>query len=105
MSAKLGGGRYKLSAALRFGILLPTNPAMRTAPFIKLDHAIRDALWFMCPFEWAHHWGNKVESPLLHQKPGFKLLLDIAVCKVVEHPLVGPYQPLNIGSHKLERFQ
>jgi hypothetical protein len=83
------------------GVLIPANPAMQTAPFIELDPAIRDTPWFMCPFEWAHHWGREVESPLVHQKPEFKLILDIAVCKVVEHPLTSPYQPLNIGLHKL----
>ena len=45
--------------------------------------------------------GADVESPLFHQKPEFMLHLDIAVCKVREHPLVGPYQPLNIGLHNL----
>jgi Trypsin-like peptidase domain len=90
-----------LGANLRFGILLPANPAMRNAPF-EMHPALREAKWFMCPFEWGCHWGKEVESPLLHQKPEFKLLLDIAVCKVREHPLIGPYQPLNIGLHNLK---
>ena len=56
----------------------------------------------MCPFEWAYHWGRDVESPLLHKKPEFRSDLDIAVCKVREHPAIGPYQPLNIGLYNLK---
>jgi len=41
-------------------------------------------------------------APLPHQKPEFKLQLDIAVYKVREHPVIGPYQPLNIGLYKLK---
>jgi len=92
---------HKLAENLRFGILLPANPAMKGAPF-NIHPSIRDAKWFMCPFEWAFHWGKDVESPLLHQKPEFKLQLDIAVCKVHEHPEIGPYQPLNIGLYNLK---
>lgn len=98
---KIENGQHKLSDDLNFGILLPTNPAMRTAPFVKLDQAVRDAQWFMCPFEWAFHWGKDYESPLIHEKPEFKLQLDIAVCKVRQHPIIGAYQPLNIGPHSL----
>lgn len=36
---------YKLSEKLRFGILLPANPAMKNAPF-KMHPAMRDANWF-----------------------------------------------------------
>lgn len=97
---EINKNQHKLGDTLHFGILLPTNPAMRNAPF-NVDPTIREAKWFMCPFEWAQHWGADVESPLLHQKPEFKLQHDIAVCKVQEHPLVGPYQPLSIGLHNL----
>ena len=90
----------RLGVNLRYGILLPANPAMKGAPFLK-PSPIQEAKWFMCPFEWAQHWGREVESPLLHRKPEFKLDLDIAVCKVREHPLIGPFQPLNIGQHTL----
>lgn len=93
--------KHKLSETLHFGVLLPTNPAMRTAPFIKLPPAVREAKWFMCPFEWTNHWGKYVESPLIHKKAEFKLDVDIGVCKVREYPLIGPYQPLNIGMHNL----
>lgn len=86
---------------LCFGILLAANPAMKNAP-VELRRSKQDAKWFMCPFEWAQHWGQEAESPLIHQKPEFKLQLDIAICKVVEHPLVGAYQPLNIGLHNLK---
>lgn len=92
---------HKLGKDLRFGILLPVNPAAKNAPFLK-PSPMREAKWFMCPFEWTYHWGKDVESPLLHQKPEFKLDLDIAVCKVREHPLIGPYQPLNIDLHNLK---
>lgn len=85
---------------LHFGVLLPANPAMKGAP-IEMDPAIREAKWFMCPFEWAQHWGKEVESPLLYKDPEFKLDLDIAVCKVREHPVIGPYQPLNLSLYNL----
>ena len=92
---------HKLGKSLRYGVLLPANPAMKNAPF-NVPQEIRDAKWFMCPFEWTQHWGKEVEGALLHQKPEFKLDLDIAICKVSEHPLIGPYQPLNIGLHNLK---
>lgn len=91
---------HKLSENLYFGILLPANPAMKGAPF-EMHPVMREAKWFMCPFEWTYHWGKDVESPLPHQKPEFKLDLDIAVCKVREQPLIGPYQPLTIGLYNL----
>ena len=62
----------------------------------------RDAKWFLCPFEWATHWGNEVESPLLWSKPEFRLGHDIAVRKVRPHAGIGPDQPLNIGMHGLK---
>lgn len=92
---------HKLGEKLRFGILLPANPAMQNAPFL-IHPAVREAKWFLCPFEWTNHWGKDIESPLLHKKPEFKLDLDIAVCKVREHPAIGPYQPLNIGLYNLQ---
>ncbi|MEP6786494.1 MAG: trypsin-like peptidase domain-containing protein [Sphingomonadales bacterium] len=92
---------HRMSEKLRFGVMLPANPAMRNAP-LYVPPELREANWFMCPFEWAHHWGREVQSPLLGKKPEFKLDLDIAICKVVEHPLIGPYQPLNIGMHSLQ---
>lgn len=93
---------HKLDEKLHFGILLPTNPAMQNAPF-QIDPSIRNAKWFICPFEWMQHWGKEVESPLLHVKPEFKLDIDIAICKVKELPaLGGSYQPLNIGPHNLK---
>ena len=91
----------RLGGDLRYGILLPANPAMKDAPFMK-PSPIQEAKWFMCPFEWTTHWGKNVDSPLLHKKPEFKLDIDIAVCKVTEHPLIGPYQPLNIGLYNLK---
>jgi hypothetical protein len=98
---QVGQNAHKLSENLRFGILLPANPAMKNAPF-DIHPAMREAKWFMCPFEWAYHWGKNVESPLLHKQPEFKPDLDIAVCKVREQPLIGPYQPLNIGLYNLK---
>lgn len=93
---------HKLDEALHFGILLPANPAMRNAPF-QMPHAMRNATWFMCPFEWTTHWGKEVESPLPHEKPEFKPTFDIAICKVREQPVIGgSYQPLNISMHNLK---
>jgi len=99
--AQVGKNSQRLGENLRYGVLLPANPAMKGAPFLK-PSPIQDAKWFMCPFEWTQHWGKEVESPLLHKKPEFKLEHDIAVCKVTEYPLIGPYQPLNIGLHNLK---
>lgn len=92
---------HKLGENLHFGILLPANPAMKNAPF-EVHPEMREAKWFMCPFEWAQHWGKDVESPLMHKKSEFELDFDIAVCKVRENPLIGPYQPLNIGLYNLK---
>jgi hypothetical protein len=92
---------HKLGEKLHFGVLIPANPAMRGAPF-DIPDEMRTAKWFVCPFEWAQHWGRDVESPLLHEKPEFRTDLDIAVCKVRQHPMIGPYQPLNIGLHSLK---
>lgn len=92
---------HKLDDKLHFGILLPANPAAKNAPF-KAHYSGSEAKGFMCPFEWTYHWGKGVKSPLLHQNPEFKLDVDIAICKVAEQPLIGPYQPLNIGLHNLK---
>ena len=91
---------HKLGNDLRYGILLPSNPAVKNAPF-DIPDLMREATWFMCPFERMTHWGKDVESPLFHKKPEFKLDIDIAVCKVKEQSFIGPYQPLNIGLHNL----
>lgn len=93
-------GSYELGEDLHFGIMLPANPAMRTAPF-RVHPVLREARWFICPFEWVQHWGKEVESPLLHEPPQFKLETDIGIGKVQVFPELGPYQPLNIGPHNL----
>lgn len=95
---------FRLDESLRYGVLIPANPAMKNAPSppFQIHPAMREAKWFMCPFEWTQHWGKNIENPLLHKKPEFKLDLDIAVCKVREQPLIGHYQPLNIGLHNLK---
>ena len=98
---QVGERVHKFGEDLHFGALLPTNPAMKNAPF-PMHPVMREANWFMCPFEWAHYWGSNVVSPLLHQKPEFRPDLDIAVCKVKENPLIGPYQPLNVGLYNLK---
>lgn len=99
----VGDRTFRLDASLRFGVMLPANPAMRGAPaFFGVNPALRDAKWFMAPFEWAYHWGTEVESPLPHKAPEFQLGLDIAVCKVKLSPVLsGAYQPLNIAQHSL----
>lgn len=98
---KIDEQSHRLGQNLHFGILLPTNPAAKNAPF-QVPSVMHEAKFFMCPFEWTYHWGKNVESPLLHKDPEFQLDLDVAVCKVREHPLIGPYQPLNIGLHNLK---
>ena len=97
---EIENGTHKLSDSLVFGAMLPANPAMRNAP-LDIHPAMREAKWFLCPFEWTSHWGQNVESPLIHQEPEFRLLHDVGLCKVREQPLIGPYQPLNIGLHSL----
>jgi hypothetical protein len=92
---------HKLGDDLHFGIVLPANPAMKNAP-LNMHPLMREAKWFMCPFEWMYFWGKDVESPLLHKKAEYKPDLDIAVCKVREQPIIGPYQPLNIGLYNLK---
>ncbi|HWT42421.1 MAG TPA: serine protease [Sphingopyxis sp.] len=100
-ATKIDNQSSKLSDNLHFGIMLPANPAMRDAPFY-VPAEVRQAKCFICPFEWTQHWGKEIESPLLGRKPEFKLELDIAICKVRQFPLIGPYQPLNIGLHNLK---
>jgi hypothetical protein len=97
----MGERAFKLDESLRFGIILPANPAMRGAPFLK-PHPIQEAKWFLCPFEWIQHWGHTAESPLFTAKPDHKLDLDIAVCKIQHNIIGGSYQPLNIGPHSLK---
>lgn len=99
---KIDNQSSKLSETLHFGIMLPANPAMRNAPFVDYPPEIREAKCFICPFEWTQHWGKEVESPLFGTKAEFKLDLDIAICKVRQFPMIGPYQPLNVGLHNLK---
>ena len=99
-ATKIDNRSSKLSDSLHFGIMLPANPAMRNAPF-DVPAEIREAKCFICPFEWTQHWGKEIESPLFGRRPEFKLDLDIAICKVRQFPLIGPYQPLNVGLHNL----
>ncbi|THD68441.1 MAG: serine protease [Bradyrhizobium sp.] len=99
--SQVGKNAHKFGEDLHFGVLLPANPAMKNAPF-EIHPEVREAKWFMCPFEWAYFWGKDVESPLLHKKPEYKPDLDIAVCKVRERAAIGPYQPLNIGLYSLK---
>jgi hypothetical protein len=97
----VGKSGFRMGDSLHFGIMLPTNPAMRNAPFNVPDQ-LRNARSIICPFEWAQHWGQTIESPLFDRKPDFRLDLDIAVCKVKANFLGGAYQPLNIGLHSLK---
>jgi Trypsin-like peptidase domain len=98
---QVGENSFKLDESLRFGVMIPANPAMKSSPF-AMHPTFRDAQWFVCPFEWAQHWGKTVESPLFYQKDKFKLDLDVAVCKVRDNILGGSYQPLNIGQHNIK---
>ncbi|WP_316858164.1 trypsin-like peptidase domain-containing protein [uncultured Cohaesibacter sp.] len=81
-------------------VMLPANPAIKTAPF-RIAKELGEAEYFLCPIVWTTHWGKEVCGPLFHLPPEFKLDLDIAICKVREFPAIGPYQPLNIGPHSL----
>lgn len=94
---------FKFDASLRYGVLIPANPAMKNAPNppFQISPELRSAKWFMYSFVWALHWGKEIESPLLHKKPEFELNFDIAICKV-EESMGRSYQPLNIGLHNLK---
>lgn len=48
----VGQNSHRLGENLRYGILLPANPAMKGAPFLK-PSPLQEAKWFMCPFEWT----------------------------------------------------
>ncbi len=101
---RIGERAFKFDKALHMGVLLPANPAMRTAPseIFSGPDEIRAAESFIAPIEWAMHWGQEVVGPLFHIKPEYKLDLDIAVCKVAENRVGGSYQPLNIAQHNLK---
>ena len=74
-TTQVGKNSQRLEENLHFGVLLPANPALKGAPFLK-PSPISYAKFFMCPFEWTQHCGKNVESPLPHLKPEFKLDLD-----------------------------
>ena len=67
---QVGERSFKFNETLRMGVLLPTNPALRNAPF-AINAALRNAKWGVAPIQWGQHWGKAVESPLFHQKPEF----------------------------------
>lgn len=52
----VGERAFRLGDSLRFGVMLPANPAMRNAPFAVPDQ-LRNAKSIVCPFEWMQHWG------------------------------------------------
>lgn len=60
--SQLGERSFKLGDSLRFGIMLPANPATRNAPF-AVPNQIRNAKSFIYPFEWAVNWGEHLASP------------------------------------------
>lgn len=90
----------RIDPSFRIGVLIQNNPAARGAPF-EMPAAMREAVYFVHPIEWACHWGQDQESPLLHEEPQFRYDIDVAVLKVREHSFGGAFQPLNIGSHGL----
>jgi Trypsin-like peptidase domain len=100
---KIGERAFKFDKSLHMGVMLPANPAMRSAPreVFNGPDQIRTADSFIAPIEWAMHWGHEEVGPLFHMKPEYKLDLDVAVCKVTENQVGGSYQPLNIGQHDL----
>lgn len=101
---QIGDNAFKFDKSLHMGVMLPSNPALKSAPPFVFSgpKEIRDADSFIAPIEWTMHWGKEVVGPLFHMKPEYKLDLDIAVCKVMENQIGGSYQPLNIGQHNLE---
>lgn len=98
-TTRLDENTHQFDDKLRFGIMLPVNPAAKNAPF-DVPQPMREAKWIVCPFEWVLYWGHTEESPIIGQPSRYVLDLDIAVCKVRQNKIVGPYQPLNIGSFK-----
>jgi len=97
----VGARSFRMGERLHFGIMLAVNPAVRNAPF-NIPQQIRESSFIICPFEWVEHWGRRIESPLFHEKDKFNLDIDIAICKVKEAQMVGPYQPINVGQHNLK---
>ncbi len=101
---QIGDKAFRFDKSLHMGVLLPANPAMKSAPaeVFNVPNEMRTAESFIAPIEWAMHWGQEVVGPLFHMKPEYKLDLDIAVCKVAENKIGSSYQPLNIGQHDLK---
>lgn len=88
-SMKRVPGGIAIGPELTMGVLVPVNPAQ----------GVRESL--LLPFESARYWGEWRTSPLLHEKPRFEMLTDVAICKVSEMPKGLAHQPLNLS---LRRF-
>jgi len=79
------GNTLKYSEKLWMGVLVPLNSAYGGRTAVAL------------PFESCWYWGDWHDSPLLHRQPEFKLLTDVAICKVPMLPNGVPHQPLNLS--------
>lgn len=101
-SHKIAEGKAKFEDGFVFGVILPANPALKGNPFFRYPKEIEESKMFVCPFEWTTHWGKNEISPVFSRDDQFKLDVDIAVCKVRSHDIIGPFQPLNIGNHNLK---
>jgi hypothetical protein len=78
-------GNIEKIDGVKLGILLPMNPASGLNGFRFL------------PFEQAWYWGERKQSPLLHEGKKLQSLTDVAVCKLPELSDGGAYQPLNLS--------
>lgn len=81
------GSNFKMKETLNFGVFIPTSPA----------YGRRGFRFF--PFEKYWIWGQWQESPLIHEQDKFKLLTDVAICKIAEMPNGGAHQPLGMSTN------
>jgi len=82
-------GAVEMIDGVAMGVLMPINPATGMRGFKMMQ------------FEQAWHWGEWVESPLIHERRKYEGLTDVAVCKLKEHQDGSAFQPLNLS---LNRF-
>jgi len=75
----------KFPDGMRFGVLIPLSPATGHIGSI------------FYPFTECRCWGQWKESPLLHMKPEWNPLTDIAVCKIPRLPDGAGHQPLSLS--------
>jgi hypothetical protein len=84
-NVKVDGINLVFGDGISMGVLMPLSPAYGTK-------AVR-----FLPLQQAWYWGNWRDSPLLHEDKRFDSLVDVAVCKIPDHPEGSAYQPLNLS--------